>query len=237
MIHIYVIIYIFVDLRLMKTLLTLKYGTKYSSQDVNRIYANNFAGQKVCVTDDSTGLAHDIQIIPLPNNIEGHWLKLWLHSLENLGEILYLDLDVRIQQSIDSLFTYIDNNPTICYTYWKPSDWPTRQGKDHTFNYLSNYNSSVMLWKSGTTTHIWNHFLTNDDYFMLKYFGDDRFLWHEQFTFNIFPKHLIYSFVYGADYLSDSAKFSYRPAYTLALLNSSDSFPHIFELYDAFSQC
>jgi hypothetical protein len=68
---------------------------------------------------------------------------------------------------------------------------------------------------------------------MLKYFGDDRFLWHEDFRFNYFPSGDVYSFVYGADYYGgDNDSFVYRPEFTLALLNGLDQFPGADKKYD-----
>jgi hypothetical protein len=158
-----------------------------------------------------------------------------MFSQRGFGDVLYLDLDVRIQKNIDHLWNYLDIYPTIAYTYWKNKEWPEQHGGTHGMRYLSNYNSSVMMWKDGTVHHIWEHFESNSDYFMVKYFGDDRFLWHEDFRFNYFPKGEIYSFVYGADYYGiddHNESFWYRPSYTIALLNGLDQFPGAEKKYD-----
>ena len=146
-----------------------------------------------------------------------------------------MDLDVRIQKNIDHLWNYLDNRPTIAYTYWKNKEFPDHVGDTHDMRYLSNYNSSVMMWKEGSGQYIWDHFNTDPDYFMVKYFGDDRFLWHETFGLNHFPKGEIYSFVYGADYYGiddHNESFYYRPSYTIALLNGLDQFPGADKEYD-----
>jgi len=219
----------------MKTIVTLKYGTKYSADDVNKIVeATERKYTYLCFTDDPTGLDPIIISCPLPNDVEGHWYKVWLFS-QDLGDVLYLDLDIRIQKNIDHLWKYLDNQPIIAYTYWKNKEFPDYVGETHDMRYLSNYNSSVMMWKEGTGKHIWEHFQSDPDYFMVKYFGDDRFLWHEDFRFNYFPKGEIYSFIYGADYygIDDHNKsFYYRPNYTIALLNGLDQFPGADKKYD-----
>ena len=47
---------------------------------------------------------------------------------------------------------------------------------------LSNFNSSVMLWKDAT--HIWHHYARNEHKYHIQYpHGDDTFLYHEGFTF------------------------------------------------------
>ncbi len=216
----------------MKTILTLKYGTKYSSEDVNRIYNSIESGYNhVCITDNPVGLNANIKTIPLPKNLDGHWYKLWMYSLDNLGDIIYLDLDVRIQKNVSELFNFVDIVPTICYTYWKDDEFPNLDPGKHSMRFLSNYNSSVVLWKSGTTKGIWELFESNLDYYMVKYYGDDRFLWHENLNFNVFPKGLIYSFTFGADIL-DRTKFLIRRSYIIALLNGSDLFPNAANKYD-----
>lgn len=220
----------------MKTIFTLKYGTKYSAADVNKIVEET--GRKytyVCFTDDPTGLDPIVVAHPLPDNVEGHWYKVWLFSQRGFGDVLYLDLDIRIQKNIDHLWNYLDETPTIVYTYWKNKEFPNYVGETHDLQYLSNYNSSVMLWKDGTACHIWEYFDKNPDYYMVKYFGDDRFLWHEGFNLKHFPKGEIYSFVYGADFYretDDNDPFYYRPKYTIALLNGLEQFPGADKEYD-----
>ena len=89
----------------MNTILTLKYGNKYTAEDVNRIYHTTQGKYNyVCVTDDITGLHSDIYTIPIGAEIEGHWEKIKLFKLNNLGKILYLDLDIRVQKNLDHLF-------------------------------------------------------------------------------------------------------------------------------------
>jgi len=206
----------------MKTIVTLKYGTKYSADDVNKIVeATERKYNYLCFTDDPVGLDPIIISCPLPDDVEGHWYKIWLF--------------IRIQNNLDHLWKYLDNQPIIAYTYWKNKEFPDYVGETHDMRYLSNYNSSVMMWKDGTAKHIWEHFQSDPDYFMVKYFGDDRFLWHEDFRFNYFPKGEIYSFVYGADYYEiddDNKSFVYRSSYTIALLNGLDQFPGADKKYD-----
>lgn len=220
----------------MQTILMIKYGEKYSAADVNRIVTDT--GQKynyACITDDPTDIDPIVKIIPLPTEVEGHWIKIWMYTLEGLGDTLYLDLDIRIQKNIDHMWNYLDIYPTIAYTYWKNKEFPEYDYDSHGMRYLSNYNSSVVMWKEGTARHIWDQFERNSDYYMVKYFGDDRFLWHEDFRFNRFPQGELYSFVYGADYYrvnDDNESFVYRPEYTIALLNGLDQFPGANRKYD-----
>ena len=68
----------------MKSILMLKYGTKYSAEDVNKIVEDT--GRKytyVCFTDDPTGLDPIVVAWPLPDDIEGHWYSILSHKIKN----------------------------------------------------------------------------------------------------------------------------------------------------------
>ena len=84
---------------------------------------------------------------------------------------------------------------------------------------------------------IWEHFEKDMDYYMIKNWGDDRFLWHEKFDFKWFPKGEFYSFLYGADYYDPEKRIvdRYRPEYTVCLLNGLDYFPGYDKKYDELS--
>ena len=174
------------------------------------------------MTDNPAGLYPDIYTISTDTEIEGHWEKIKLFKLNNLGKILYLDLDIRIQNNLDHLFEMLDTTPIICYTYWKDKNFPYHKDKRWSYNYLSNFNSSVILWKDAR--HIYDYWEKNQDYYMVKYAGDDRFLYHENFTFEHFPENEIYSFKFSGN--------KYKPEYTIALLNGQADFPDIEKEYD-----
>ena len=54
----------------MKTILTLKYGDKYTANDVNRmVECTNNKYNYVCVTDDPSGLHSSIYTIPIEDEI------------------------------------------------------------------------------------------------------------------------------------------------------------------------
>ena len=205
----------------MKTILTLKYGDKYTSDDVNKIYTDTDGKYNyVCVTDNPIGLHPNIYTISIDHEPDGHWEKIKLFQY-NFGKTLYLDLDICIQKDIDHLFDYLDNTPMICYTYWKPLEFPYHKDDRWSYNYLSNFNSSVMLWEDAH--HIYNKWLENQDYYMVKYAGDDRFLFHENFTFEHWPEGEIYSYWFNRD--------GFQPNATIALLNGQEKFPELREKY------
>ena len=214
----------------MKTILTLKYGDKYTSNDVNSIHEHTEGKfNYICVTDDPKGLHPDIKVIYIEHEPDGNMEKIKLFQIKaDEGEtILYLDLDVRLQKPIDHLFDYCTHNPVICYTYWKErgekEGIPIHDFPYHASHPLSNYNSSVMLWKDAT--YIWRKYAMNEHKYRKKYpYGDDTFLYHEGFTFEHFPKEEIYSYMFdGRTYQKDK---------TICLLNGQDQYPEIAKEYD-----
>ena len=213
----------------MKTILTLKYGEKYSSDAVNSIYEHTEGKYNyVCVTDDPKGLHPDIGIIYIEHEPEGNMEKLKLFQIKaNPGEtILYLDLDVRLQKDLDHLFDYCVNNPVIAYTWWKDKgikEMPIDEFPYHGKHPLSNFNSSVMLWKDAS--HIWLKYSMNKHKYNKQYpYGDDTFLYHEGFTFEHLPNEEVYSYMFAGR--------KYRPEYTICLLNGQAQYPEIEKEYD-----
>jgi len=103
-----------------RVVLCMKWGTKYGSEYVNRLYAmvrRHLSGdfRFVCLTDDANGVRSEVQCLPIPElrlppgTPERGWTKLTvfgeqLHGLR--GTALLLDLDIVIVDSIDSFFTH-----------------------------------------------------------------------------------------------------------------------------------
>jgi hypothetical protein len=101
-----------------RTVLCMKWGTKYGPEYVNRLYAmvrrhlrGNF--RFVCLTDRSEGVRSEVQCLPIPDLAlpagipERGWTKLTtfssdLHGLR--GTALFLDLDVVIVDDITPFF-------------------------------------------------------------------------------------------------------------------------------------
>jgi hypothetical protein len=101
-----------------RTILCMKWGTKYGPEYVNRLYAmvrRHLRGEFkfVCLTDRSEGIRSEVQCLPIPDLAlpeglpERGWKKLTtfeadLHGLR--GTALFLDLDVVIVDAIDPFF-------------------------------------------------------------------------------------------------------------------------------------
>ena len=100
-----------------RTILCMKWGTKYGPEYVNRLYAmvrRHLRGDFdfVCLTDRSDGVRAEVRCLPIPPDLppgipERGWTKLTtfaadLHGLR--GTALFLDLDVVIVDNITPFF-------------------------------------------------------------------------------------------------------------------------------------
>ena len=169
----------------------VKHGSKYNAEYVNSLYgqlkphyptANYF-----CYTEDPTDV--EIECIPCfkKPSLRFWWNKLAMFSKDFpvKGRCLYFDLDMDIKEDPSELIVW--DGLTILKDYWKDELFFRKHAYDVYIN------SSVITWTAGEQNHIWEHFLSNKDYFMRKYPGIDRFLVHEKIQFNTFEHGLVNS--------------------------------------------
>lgn len=194
----------------MLNIICVKWGTKYDYTFVNNLYkmcCKNFSDpfNFYCYTDDSDHINENVKIIKIPkdNNLEMWWNKLALFKKEMFkGTCLFFDLDVVIQNPINYILLYKKKNElTLIKPYWKEISKENigfnPKMPENSWDCLCN--SSVMLWEANELNHTWEHFYEDTEFYMFKYRGIDRFLYHEGFKLNYFPKNIIYSRLYGID--------------------------------------
>jgi hypothetical protein len=107
--------------------LSVKWGTKFSADYVNRLrnmVERNLTlpHQFVCLTDDPRDLHQDIRVLDLyRKDLEYEWTKLLLFDrLPIEGIALYFDLDVVITDNIDCLVQYRPEDPCVGLLEWLP---------------------------------------------------------------------------------------------------------------------
>jgi len=197
-------------------------GDKYSSDYVYKLKSAverhlSFRHRFYCITDKTHLYPFAIQADDLP----GYWNKISI--FKHKGRCLYFDLDVIIHGSIDSLITdhiFYQINPV-----WKnPSK--AKYIKDRPDIGTSFTNSSVMAWSE--ELEIYDKFMKDPEYYMFKYDGDDRFLYHET-RHDTFDTGKIYSYRDGAHWQNDNDKFKYRRDYSVALFHQK---PEIHDCLD-----
>ncbi|WP_024851615.1 glycosyltransferase family protein [Hydrogenovibrio kuenenii] len=170
----------------------LKWGTKYSPEYVNRLYRMVKTHMTVpfsfmCITEDSEGLDSEIEIKSLPDlGLKGWWYKLLIFKPGFLGvsdneKVLFLDLDVVILNSLDSIVTYSDD---FCIS----ADDTEHQ-----------YNSSVMCFYPPKFSFIWEAFDAQKEAIVKQMHGDQDWIQYVYQNAVIYPKKLIKSFKIDLD--------------------------------------
>ena len=114
----------------MYNVICVKFGTKYNSQYVNKLYHDIKAVAKsdfkfYCYTDDKIGIDKEIIIIdPLPKpTLKGVWNKLRLFDPDmpfKSGHNIYIDLDTYVSDCIFTRLADHDwNTLHVCGAPWK----------------------------------------------------------------------------------------------------------------------
>lgn len=145
----------------------VKYGDKYSAEYVNNLYLGikkhfSLPFTLHCITDDPTGIYVEVKKHILPDEkLDGWWWKVSLFNPsfypDLQGEVLYLDLDVVIVDSITPFISLVRNADLLTM-------------KDPWHNTM---NSSVMRWNRSELGWVWERFKQTD---YTKYAGDQNFL-------------------------------------------------------------
>lgn len=147
-----------------KNIVCVKWGTNYSSNDVNKLYANvikntSYNVDFYCFTDDSKGLDDRIIVKPMLDlkHVYDIGCQIYLKEAglcdDNLGglkgqRVLYFDLDSVIVDNIDCFFDLPKNDE-----FFIIKDW----------NHLSNKigQSSCYSWVVGTLGFVKDYFEAN----------------------------------------------------------------------------
>lgn len=154
-----------------RTIVCLKHGDKYSVEYVNILYNmvkrhSTVDFDFVCITENPIGLSQGIIHVPLPSyRLHGWWFKPWIFSREFpiTGTILFMDLDIVINDNIDALWDYHPEQFCII--------------KD--FSLLNpRINSSVFRFEAGRYTHVWEN-LINDYTQLSNYHGDQDWIYDQ----------------------------------------------------------
>ena len=163
----------------LKQVICMKWGTLYSPEYVNRLYAMvraNTTGNLrfVCLTDNSDGLRQEIETYACPTlnlshpNANKGWRKLTLYrSSQELFELsgvwLYLDLDVVVSGSLDEFFEFdLDAKYTVMQNWTQP-------GKGIG-------NTSVFRYTIGKLEYLHDNFMKNPEQVFSEYNNSQTYI-------------------------------------------------------------
>lgn len=195
------------------TVICLKWGTKYTSEQVNRLFRSVAKNSTVdvdyaCLTDDPDGLDENIEVIDIDQFVETErfWGKVWLfdNKVFNDSKYVLLDIDTVILGNIDELLQFeVPNNYLgMIHAYWKTNVVEGWNEKNPTDSYNMKANSSCVIWRPcDLLAKIPKFFVDSDSEFMqLKYKGFDRFLYDNcRYAIKWLPEDWFYSLRYGGD--------------------------------------
>lgn len=169
----------------------LKWGNKYSSDYVNRLY--NMVQRNltldyefVCFTDNSQGIDQRIRIEMLPKMpVTGWWYKPYFLSadLPLKGTILFLDLDLIVFKNINELFSY------------KPGKFCIIRDFNRKFRPNWNYmNSSVFRTETGMFDALWQDFKKNTSPHLQRNRGDQDWMCKHIRDYEFWPDDWVRSY-------------------------------------------
>lgn len=191
-------------------------GDKYTTDYVYKLKSMvarhcNTRYDFVCYSDrEIEGI--DVILIETPEEMEPVWYKIKMLGDPLLSKYtckVFFDLDIVIHDSIDKLF-YQPASLNVIQSLWKSDD---------EINSFLNTgcNSSIMVWSDAS--EIYQRFIKDPNYFMSKYTGMDRFLWHDaRDKIEFIGPGIAYTYSFGASQ-KDNQPHIMRESYAVCLYN------------------
>jgi len=218
---------------------TVKWGNKYSSEHVNRIFRDcikhlGIPGENTfaffCITDNAEGLNRNITPLFIPDNnfFEKWWNKMYLFDknfLKQKGEKMFFDLDIGIQWGLKHIANFECGDNLVCVkTHWHDLE-KMKEETQHIPEKYTEMNSSILRWNDSLDmSSIWDYMRDYPSQVFWYFRGLDNFFWnrmnHEKIKF--FPKTWIYSFNYGYLHPIDTEEFRVRETPLICLYDSME---------------
>lgn len=154
----------------------LKWGTKYSSEYVNKLYRMvnrnlTLPYEFVCFTENTKGIDTNIRTEPLPSiPVKGWWYKPIFFDPNFIlnGTILFLDLDLIVFRNINDLFLY--NPGQFCII---------RDFNRCSIKNYNNINSSVFRLNTGSDSYVYTNFIKDINFATTRYRGDQEWMFSQ----------------------------------------------------------
>ena len=207
--------------------ITLKWGTKYGPEYVNRLYRSiekTYSGkfEFYCFTDDAEGLVCntvDINTLPNHGSIVFTAAKLDLfNDLPFAGPYVLLDLDILIMKDLKPYFDeYNFSEPRFIKCRWQP---PERIYESY-YRGDCYVNSSFVTWTGDQLRWVPEKLERLREVVLHKIPSFDKFLFYtsrKQLTFH--PESIVYAYSFGSVW-PDERPYLYRPEYCISIFNTS----------------
>jgi hypothetical protein len=207
----------------MISVLCTKWGEKYGADFVNILYSmvkKNYDNEFkfYCFTEKENGLDKEVNVIPINDDLELWWNKLYYFKEEDLGQCLAFDLDLIIQNDISP---FVKEEFHMIKCFWKDHKKEgiipvgAEEASGDTREVLNN--SSIMSWKN--RKDIWEKFDDNRQYILDHYATDDRWMHWQNVKYETYQRGLCYSYIQGSDFYLDNEPELYRPDYHVCIFH------------------
>lgn len=167
-----------------RNIVTLKWGSRYGSEYVNRLAAAVRRNMKsdvdiVCFTDDASGIDPSVKVFPIPHidlptpaSVTG-WRKLCLFrtDLPIEGDCLFLDLDIVITGPLDDFFTFEPDRIPIIHNWLSAHKTIFRKRPEIG-------NSSVFRFKVNQCGFVWDQFHAEKEWALANFKPPQTYLTH-----------------------------------------------------------
>ena len=209
--------------------ITLKWGTKYGPEYVNRLYKSikkTYSGpfEFYCYTDDNTSIDNDIickDIRSLAHFDTNVFTLVKMDLFVNLpfeGPYVFLDLDILVLKDLKIYFDeYQFKEPRIGYCYWTdPERIYNSYHKGDCY-----VNSSFLTWDNNQFSYICETYEKNKNIINYKFRSFDKFLFYFC-KLNYHPKGIMYSYNFGAEYPDNIEKQKFLEDHYITIFNTSN---------------
>jgi hypothetical protein len=167
-----------------RNIVTLKWGSRYGPEYVNRLAAAarrniSYEVDIICFTDDTAGIDEGVKTFPIPEidmppaALACGWRKLCLFrtDLPIDGSCLFLDLDVVITGSLDDFFDYEPNKIPIIHNWLAVHKTWFRKKPEVG-------NSSVFRFIANKTGFIWDQYHNEKEWALDNFWPPQTYLTH-----------------------------------------------------------
>jgi len=212
----------------------IKWGTKYHSHYVNRLYSSIKKYYKgdfrfTCFTDDSSGISeniiirdyNDTEVSKLKNIFTIQKLRLFDTNFLQTEKNVILDLDVLFLKDfteyLDDFYNF--KEPRFIKNYWADPDLCDA----YFYKGACDVNSSFITWKDDQLQQIYDYYLENSKKINFLFSSLDKSLFSlYRNKLNYHPRNIVYAYNFGADFIkNDMEKEVLRNDYYLCIFNTS----------------
>ena len=175
-------------------IITALWGDKYNEDDVRKLPIDLvFSDRNV----------PGITTLPINTSYKNTWRKMTLFdSRLELGECLFLDLDIIMQGDISDLFNHynqhkIESKVMLAHVHW----FNNKRMEQSKSTYIScNVNSSVFAFDNSKCDHIYQELVKYKPKLEMLFEGTDKWFYHKHKDwYQFFPDHMIQHSIHNYD--------------------------------------